>query len=189
MSNFEFVPLSIPDVILIKSKIFRDERGLFLETYRQADFIKAGIKETFLQDNHSRSSRGVLRGLHYQKEPFGQGKLVRCVKGSIFDVAVDIRKGSPSFGKWVSAELNEDNQHMMYIPPGFAHGFVVVSELAEVSYKCTREYSHENDRGIAWNDPGIGINWPVSAPLLSPKDAAHPMLRNADYNFIFRNGA
>ena len=189
MSNFEFVRLSIPEVILVKPNVFSDERGFFLETYRQTDFMQAGINEIFVQDNHSRSLRNVLRGLHYQKEPFAQGKLVRCIKGGILDVAVDIRRGSPSFGRWVDAELNEVNQHMLYIPPGFAHGFMVVSELAEVSYKCTREYSYDHDRGIAWNDPEIGINWLVSAPLLSPKDAAHPLLGSADNNFIFGNGA
>jgi dTDP-4-dehydrorhamnose 3,5-epimerase len=187
MSNFEFASLSIPDVILVTPSVFSDERGFFTETYKQADFAKAGITENFSQDNYSRSSKDVLRGLHYQKEPLAQGKLVRCVKGRIFDVAVDIRKGSPFFGKWVCVELNEDNHLMMYVPPGFAHGFVVLSSLAEVSYKCTREYSPEHDRGIVWNDPEIGIDWPVSAPLLSPRDAAHPALRNADNNFIFRN--
>jgi dTDP-4-dehydrorhamnose 3,5-epimerase len=186
MSNFEFTPLSIPDVILIKPKVFSDGRGFFVETYKRTDFEKAGITETFSQDNHSRSSRNVLRGLHYQIEPFAQGKLVRCVNGSIFDVAVDIRKGSPFFGKWVFAGLDEHNQHMMYIPPGFAHGFVVLSDLAEVSYKCTREYSPEHDRGIVWDDPDIGIDWPVRAPLLSSKDSAHPAFKNAYNNFVYR---
>lgn len=187
MSNFEFASLSIPGVILVTPRVFSDERGFFLETYKHADFAKAGIAETFSQDNHSRSLQGILRGLHYQKDPFAQGKLVRCIKGSIFDVAVDIRKGSPFFGKWVSAELNEDNQFMMYIPPGFAHGFLVLSAQAEVSYKCTIEYSPEHDRGIIWNDPDISIQWPASEPVLSHKDAEHPTFGNADNNFVFGN--
>jgi dTDP-4-dehydrorhamnose 3,5-epimerase len=186
MSNFEFVRLEIPDVVLVKSRVFRDERGFFLETYKQTDFAGAGIAVSFLQDNHSFSHRHVLRGLHYQTDPFAQGKLVRCVTGRILDVAVDIRRGSPSYGKWVSAKLSDRNQYMMYVPPGFAHGFAVLSESAEVSYRCTCEYSPEHDRGIIWNDPDIGIDWPVSSPVLSAKDAAHPKLVDADNSYIYR---
>lgn len=185
MGNFEFTPLAIPEVILVKSRVFRDDRGFFLETYKYGDFAKAGIDEVFVQDNHSRSSRNVLRGLHYQKDPFAQGKLVRCFKGAIFDVAVDIREGSPFFGKWVGVELNDENNSMLYVPPGFAHGFLVVSETADVMYKCSKEYSPEHDRGIVWNDPDIAINWPVKAPVLSPKDAVHPLLREADTAFVW----
>jgi dTDP-4-dehydrorhamnose 3,5-epimerase len=188
MSNFEFEHLAIPDVVLVRPRPFSDGRGMFLETYKRSDFVIAGIAEIFLQDNHSRSSCNVLRGLHYQKEPFGQAKLVRCVKGRIFDVAVDIRRGSPFYGKWVGAELDDSNHNMIYLPAGFAHGFAVLSESAEVSYKCSAEYSAAHDRGLAWNDPEIGIAWPVSSPLLSPKDSAHPPLRDADNNFVFKTG-
>ena len=183
MSNFEFGPLAIPGVVLIKPRLFRDDRGFFLETYKYGDFARAGINEVFVQDNYSRSTRNVLRGLHYQKDPFAQGKLVRCSGGAIFDVAVDIRKGSPFYAKWVGAELNEQNNFMLFVPPGFAHGFLVLTESAEVTYKCTKEYSPEHDRGIAWNDPDIAIDWPVSEPLLSGKDIRHPLLRDADNNF------
>ncbi len=184
MKNFEFIRLAIADVVLIKPRIFSDGRGFFLETYKYSDFARAGIREVFVQDNHSRSVRSVLRGLHYQKEPFSQGKLVRCISGSIFDVAVDIRKGSPSYSKSVSVEMSAGNNFMLYIPPGFAHGFWVLSETAEVSYKCTREYSPEHDRGIIWNDPEIAIDWPAGSPLLSDKDAKHPLLKDADNNFM-----
>ena len=186
MSNFEFSTLEIPGVILVTPRFFRDTRGYFAETFKHDDFAAAGIPAAFLQDNQSRSIRGVLRGLHYQKEPFGQGKLVRCLKGAIFDVAVDIRQGSPYYGKWVAAELNEDNGCMLYVPPGFAHGFLALSDIADVLYKCTKEYSPENDRGIIWNDPSIAIKWPVDTPLLSAKDAALPVLREADNNFTWK---
>jgi dTDP-4-dehydrorhamnose 3,5-epimerase len=186
VSNFEFSPLEIPGVILVTPRFFRDSRGYFAETFRYDDFSAAGIPGTFLQDNQSRSIRGVLRGLHYQKEPFGQGKLVRCLKGTIFDVAVDIRLGSPYYGKWVAAELNEDNGFMLYVPPGFAHGFIALSDIADVLYKCTRVYSPENDRGIIWNDASIAIKWPVNTPLLSAKDAALPLLLATDNNFTWK---
>jgi dTDP-4-dehydrorhamnose 3,5-epimerase len=186
MSNFEFTLLAIPDVILIKPRVFSDNRGFFLETYKKTEFARAGIAKHFLQDNHSFSRRDVLRGLHYQIEPFAQGKLVRCIKGRIFDVAVDIRKGSPSYGKWVSAELSDSNHCILYLPPGFAHGLAVLSSTAEVSYKCSCEYSPDHDRGIIWNDPDIGIEWPVKVPILSEKDLAHPPLKEADNNFIYR---
>ena len=180
---FVFRRLVIPDVILIEPKLFGDQRGFFLEFYKHTEFVRAGIPEHFVQDNHSKSAKGVLRGLHYQKNPHAQGKLVRCLNGKIFDVAVDIRKGSPRYGKWVSAELTGENSHMLYVPPGFAHGFMVLSDSAEVIYKCTEEYSPADDRGIIWNDPDIGITWPVSAPVLSEKDEIHPRLREADNNF------
>jgi dTDP-4-dehydrorhamnose 3,5-epimerase len=185
MSNFDFHRLSIPEVVLVKPRVFRDDRGYFFETYKKSVFLAGGIAEDFVQDNHSYSTRGVIRGLHYQKGPHAQGKLVRCDTGRILDVAVDIRRGSPTYGKWVGAKLSDRNQCMLYLPPGFAHGFLVLSESAEVSYKCTCEYSPEHDRGIIWNDPDIGIDWPVSSPVLSPKDAAHPELRDADNNFIY----
>ena len=143
----------IPGVILIEPRVFGDDRGFFMETYKHSDFASAGIKESFVQDNYSRSLKGILRGLHYQKNPNAQGKLVQCIAGRIFDAAVDIRKGSPSFGKWVAAELSGDNRLMLYVPAGFAHGFLVLSETADVMYKCTKEYSPADDRGIIWSYP------------------------------------
>ncbi|MEW6068848.1 MAG: dTDP-4-dehydrorhamnose 3,5-epimerase [Nitrospirota bacterium] len=183
--SFTFKRLEIPEVVLIEPKVFGDSRGFFLETYKHTDFVNAGIKEHFVQDNHSRSAKGVLRGLHYQKNPHAQGKLVRCISGKIFDVAVDIRKGSPTFGKWVSAELSEKNNLMLYIPVGFAHGFLVLSESADIIYKCTAEYSPENDCGIIWNDPDLKINWHVKDPMVSEKDRRLPFLREADNNFEY----
>ncbi len=181
---FTFTPLQIPDVILITARVFDDARGFFLETYKYSEFAAHGIPETFVQDNHSRSVRGVLRGLHFQNPPQAQGKLVRVVRGEIFDVAVDIRPSSPTFGQWVGEILSEANQRMLYIPPGFAHGFLVLSELADVSYKVTAEYAPELDSGIIWNDPTIQIQWPLQgSPLLSAKDAALPTLLNADNRF------
>lgn len=183
---FEFIPLEIPGPLVVESRVFGDARGSFTEVYKYSEFAHAGIAEHFVQDNYSRSSRGVLRGLHYQKDPFAQGKLVRCLKGRVFDVVVDIREGSPYFGKWVGIELSEDNGLMFFVPRGFAHGFVVLSDMADFLYKCTAEYSPENDRGLLWNDPSIGIDWPVTEPVLSNKDRALPLLRNADINFRYR---
>ena len=176
--------LSIPEVLLIEPAIFRDSRGFFLESYKQSDFATLGITEQFVQDNHSQSAKNVLRGLHYQIHPNIQGKLVRCLRGKIFDVCVDIRKGSPTFSKWVSAELTAENYRMMYVPPGFAHGFVALTDRAEIIYKCTREFSREYDRGILWNDPQIGIQWPIENPILSEKDKTNPKLRDADNTFV-----
>lgn len=184
---FHFKRLMIPEVIVIEPNIFADERGFFLETYKYSDFAGAGISGYFVQDNYSRSVKDVLRGLHYQKNPNAQGKLVQCIKGKIFDVAVDIRRGSPTFGKWAGIELSEDNRHMVYIPPGFAHGFVVLSDIAEIIYKCTDEHSPENERGIIWNDGDININWPVSNPVLSEKDRRLPSLKDADINFEYKS--
>lgn len=182
---FEFVPLEIPGLTLIKPRIFGDDRGFFLELYKYSNFSKAGIGEHLVQDNYSKSIKGVLRGLHYQKNPKAQGKLVLCIQGGIYDVVVDIRKGSPHYGKWAGVELTEENKHLLYVPPGFAHGFQVISETAEVMYKCTEEYSPAEDRGIIWNDPGIQVKWPLENPLLSEKDRIHPELRDADNNFVF----
>lgn len=168
---FIFEPTDIPDVVLITPKVFEDERGFFLESYKRSEFITAGITEDFVQDNHSFSKKNVIRGLHYQKHPKAQGKLVRAIAGLIFDVAVDIRKDSPTFGKWVGAELSTENRKMLYIPSGFAHGFAVLSDAAEVAYKATSEYSAEHEGGIAWNDPGIGIDWPVRDAVCSVKDS------------------
>lgn len=174
---FEFERLAIPGVVLVKPRVFSDERGQFLETYKQSEFGRFGIRGPFTQGNHSISGRGVLRGLHYQRPPKAQGKLVRVVVGEIFDVGVDIRQGSPTYGKWVGERLSAENKRMLYIPPGFAHGFCVLNELAEVLYKTTEEYSLEHDAGIRWNDPEIGIQWPIEHPILSAKDAALPTLR------------
>ena len=177
---FKFQSLEIPEIILVEPKVLKDDRGSFMETYKHSDFAAAGIKEYFVQDNHSRSSRNVLRGLHYQKAPAGQGKLVRCARGAIFDVAVDIRAASPTFGRWVSHELSEENGLMLYIPPDFAHGFLVLSDRADIIYKCTAEYSPSDERGIIWNDPQIKIAWPVKEPILSGKDALNPLLKDTD---------
>ena len=149
-----------------------------METYRADRFLEAGIRGNFVQDNHSRSAKGVLRGLHYQ-EPNAQGKLVRCTAGAIFDVAVDIRKGSPHFGKWFGLELSEENKKLLWVPPGFAHGFCAITDTADLVYKCTEFYSPENDRSILWNDPDIGIEWPIRDPVLSAKDAIAPRLKDA----------
>ena len=182
---FIFKRLEIPDIILIEPKVFGDERGFFIETYKSSEFKANGITYDFVQDNHSRSQKGVLRGLHYQLQPMEQGKLVRCVRGRIWDVAVDIRKGSPWYGKWVAVELSEENKLMLWIPPGFAHGFVALEDGTEVIYKVTKEYAPELDRGIIWNDPDIGIKWPIENPILSEKDKNPPRLKDAENNFTY----
>lgn len=177
---FKFKELSIPGVKLIEPAVFGDERGFFMETYKRNDFIEAGIEDNFFQDNHSRSSKNVLRGLHYQLPPFAQSKLVRCIRGEIFDVAVDIRKGSPTFGRYVSATLSEENKLMLYIPEGFAHGFLTLSDRADVLYKASSIYNQGYDKGIIWDDPEIDIKWPVDTVILSDKDRKLPELKDAD---------
>ncbi|KAF0227665.1 MAG: dTDP-4-dehydrorhamnose 3 5-epimerase [bacterium] len=177
--------LALPEVLLIEPNVFRDSRGFFLEAYNQKEFAQNGIDIQFVQDNFSHSIKGVLRGLHYQALPMAQGKLVRCVRGEVFDVAVDIRQGSPQFGKWVSVILSEENQHQLYIPPGFAHGFCVLSEQADVLYKATGFYAPHLDRGIVWNDPTIAINWPIKNPLVSDKDNKLLLLENAEDLFVY----
>ena len=175
---FEFKKLSIPDVILVIPKVFDDERGFFLESYKKSEFYKNGITVEFNQDNHSKSTKNVLRGLHYQAAPKAQAKLVRCIAGEIFDVAVDIRKNSPTYGKWVGEKLSAENKHMLFIPEGFAHGFRVLSDKAELIYKASNEYSKEHDRGILWNDPDINVNWGSGfEPVLSDKDKHQPKLK------------
>ena len=174
------IPTAIPDVLVLEPKVFGDARGFFLESYNQRIFNQAiGLEVEFVQDNHSRSAKGVLRGLHYQlQQP--QGKLVRVVCGAVFDVAVDIRKSSPHFGRWVGIELSEDNHRQLWIPPGFAHGFLVLSDSADFLYKTTDYYAPEHERAILWNDPAIGIAWPLAAePLLSAKDKAASLLADA----------
>ncbi len=180
---FRFERLKIPEVILVEALKHSDDRGFNRETYKQSEFAANGIPIPFVQDNHSHSTRGVLRGLHFQKLPKAQGKLVTVSSGEIFDVAVDLRAGSPTFGQWLGQVLSAENSRMLYVPPGFAHGFCVTSDEADVMYKVTSEFASELDRGIIWNDPTLGIRWPISQPLLSPKDARLPMLKDADNNF------
>jgi dTDP-4-dehydrorhamnose 3,5-epimerase len=174
----DVIKTKLPGVFILEPKVFADDRGWFMETYNVAAFRAAGITDEFVQDNHSRSRKGVLRGLHYQ-EPNAQGKLVRCAAGSIFDVAVDIREGSPHFGQWFGVELTEENNRMFWIPGGFAHGFCALSTIADVIYKCTTLWDAKSDHGILWNDPELAIEWPVTEPLLSAKDAAAPRLAEA----------
>ncbi len=181
--SFEFHRAAIPDVIVIQPGLFRDGRGFFMEFYKRSDFAAHGIGEIFVQSNHSRSAAGILRGLHYQKQPKAQGKLVRTVFGEVFDVAVDLRRGSPTYGKWVGLTLSASNPTMIYIPAGFAHGFCVVSEAAEVLYMTTEEYSPAEEAGVLWNDPDLAIAWPVAHPQLSERDRNWPRLRDAQNNF------
>lgn len=176
----DFLPTGLRDVLLIKPKVWNDARGFFLETWNEQEFQRAGLNVHFRQDNYSRSARNVIRGMHYQlRQP--QGKLVRCTRGAIFDVAVDLRRSSGTFGRWVGMELSEFNHHALWIPPGFGHGFCVISDQADVHYKASELYDVASDRVVLWNDPRLGIDWPVSeAPLLSPRDAAAPSLENAE---------
>lgn len=177
----QVTPTAIPDVLIIEPKVFGDARGFFFESFNERVFAQAmGLDLNFVQDNHSRSARGVLRGLHYQlQQP--QGKLVRVVRGSVFDVAVDLRRRSPHFGRWVGVELSEDNHRQMWVPPGFAHGFLVTSESADFLYKTTDYYAPEHERCVAWNDPVIGIQWPLgAAPVLSGKDQQGKLLAQAE---------
>ena len=178
----QFEPTPLPEVILIRPKVFGDARGFFLEAWEQRTFAAAGLDVAFVQDNHSHSARHVLRGLHYQiRQP--QGKLVRVVSGAVFDVAVDIRRSSSTFGRWVGVELSAENHHMLWVPPGFAHGYLVLSDSADFLYKVTDYWAPEHERAIRWNDPGIGIEWPLSTgirPGLSAKDAAAPAFREAE---------
>lgn len=176
-------PTAIPDVMVVEPRVFGDARGFFYESFNQQAFNQAtGTDFAFVQDNHSRSAKGVLRGLHYQLPPHSQGKLVRVVRGAVWDVAVDMRANSPTFGQWVAQELTEYGHKQLWIPPGFAHGFVVLSDSADFLYKTTAYYAPESDRGIAWNDPAIGIQWPDVGVewLLSDKDSKQPLLKDAE---------
>ncbi len=182
---FEFKKQKIEDVILVKPTVFGDNRGFFMETYKKSEFFKNGIDIDFVQDNHSKSSRGVLRGLHYQAKPYAQAKLVRCVKGKIYDVAVDLRKTSKTFGQYVKVELSEENKQMLFIPEGFAHGFVVLSDEAEILYKTGREYAPNSDRGVLWSDEDIAIDWGIDfEPILSEKDKIQPKLKDLNFEEI-----
>ncbi len=183
MSNFIFTKTSIPDVIIVEPKVFGDERGYFMEIYVEKDFKENGIDVDFIQDNQSRSKKGVLRGLHFQKKN-PQGKLVRCIEGEVYDVAVDLRKNSPTFGKWEGIVLSAENKKQFFIPEGFAHGFYVLSEIATFCYKCTRYYAPDDEGGLIWNDPDIGIDWKIPTDgtvLLSDKDKIHPTLKDLDF--------
>ena len=177
-----FIPQQIADVILIEPKVFQDERGFFLETYHLEKYAEGGIDVTFVQDNHSRSDQNILRGLHAQLGEFAQSKLVRCVEGEILDVAVDIRRGSPTFGKWCGQVLSAENFKQLFIPAGFAHGFYVLSESAQVQYKCDQFYSPQSEISILWNDPEIGVDWQlIGDPVLSAKDKdAKPLSEQLD---------
>ena len=179
----KFIETKIPGVIIIEPVVFNDSRGYFLETYHYNKYTENGLKVSFVQDNHSHSVKGTLRGLHYQLN-HAQGKLLYTVKGEIFDVAVDIRKSSPTFGKWVGAVLSGENKRQLYVPPGFAHGFCVLSEEADVTYKCTDFYAPDDEYGIIWNDPDIGIDWPVKDPVLSDKDCNFNILTNIPDNLL-----
>ncbi|MBN1936898.1 MAG: dTDP-4-dehydrorhamnose 3,5-epimerase [Anaerolineae bacterium] len=181
---FQFERLAIPEVILIKPRVFADERGHFAETYKRSEFAANGIDVEFVQDNYSHSVRGVLRGLHFQAPPNAQAKLVSVVSGRAFDVAVDIRRGSPTYSRWVGAILSDEDHYMLYIPAGFAHGFCVLDE-ADFVYKVTAEYSPQHECGIVWNDPAIGIEWPVANPILSAKDTHLPLLAETDRSFVY----
>ena len=186
----ESVPLSfrrleIPGLVLVEAKSFKDGRGCFAEVFRESQFMENGMTARFVQDNYSRSLKGVLRGLHYQLNPGAQVKFVFVTRGEVFDVAVDIRRNSRTYGGWVGEILSAKNHRGMYIPEGFAHGFCVLSEEADVIYKVSREYSPELERGIRWDDRGLGITWPVKQPMLSERDSALPLLRDAENNFQF----
>ncbi|SHH33853.1 dTDP-4-dehydrorhamnose 3,5-epimerase [Tepidibacter thalassicus] len=185
MGKFKFIKTSIEDLYVIEPRVFEDNRGYFMESYNKRDFYEAGIDVEFVQDNESKSNKGVLRGLHFQTRNV-QGKLVRVIKGKVFDVAVDLRRGSSTFGKWEGVILSEENKRQFYIPKGFAHGFLVLSDEAVFNYKCTDYYAPEYDSGVIWNDPDIGINWPleyVEQIILSEKDKRQKRLREIDIPF------
>ena len=171
----KLIHLEIPGVVLVEPTVFPDARGFFLETFHERKYREGGIAASFVQDNHSRSVRGTLRGLHSQRQ-HPQGKLVRVIEGEIFDVAVDVRRGSPTFARWVGVPLSAENFHQLYIPPGFVHGFCVLSEVAQVEYKCTDFYAPNDEQSVIWNDPDIGIEWPVADPVISAKDRVAPRL-------------
>lgn len=185
----KIIKTAIPDLLIIEPKVFEDARGYFFESYNQNNFEKDDLHFRFVQDNQSKSSYGVIRGLHYQIEPHAQAKLVRVLSGKIYDVTVDIRKGSPTFGKWVGVELSEENKKQVLVPKGFAHGFSVLSETAVVFYKCDNFYYPESDRGIIYNDTSLNIDWKIDADkaIISEKDLKHPTLENADNNFVYNS--
>ena len=181
-----FVETEIPEVLVVKSPVYGDERGYFCETHNQAAWREAGVCPAFVQDNLSASKKGVLRGMHYQIEPHAMGKLVRVVRGSVFDVGVDLRRGSPTFGKWVGRTLGDDPGAAMWIPEGFAHGFLALEDDTLVAYKCTAAYAPESERSLLYSDPDVGIQWPMPPTLVSDKDVAAPALAAADFNFVYQ---
>jgi dTDP-4-dehydrorhamnose 3,5-epimerase len=180
---FRFTPTDISGVIVIDPPVFPDDRGFFMESYKRSEFAAGGINETFVQCNQSKSARGILRGLHYQKNPKAQAKLVRALSGEIYDVAVDLRKGSSTYGKWTTVILSAENKKMLFVPVGFAHGFCVTSGDAEMLYMTTEEYAPDLEAGVLWDDPDLAIEWPVANPVLSARDRAWPRLRDADNTF------
>lgn len=184
---FKFTSTNIPGVLTIEPNVHKDSRGFFMETYKMSEFNEAGIAYDFVQDNHSMSSKGVLRGLHYQLKPKEQGKLVRVVSGSIYDVALDIRKGSETYGKFFATTISAEDKRMMWIPPGLAHGFLSLEDSTEILYKTTAEYDSKLDRGILWNDPALKIPWPDKEPIISDKDKRHPTLREAELELEYES--
>jgi len=179
----EIVETGILDLYIVKPTIFKDNRGYFFESYNKEAFLRYGIDQNFVQDNESKSGKGVLRGLHFQKPPFAQGKLVRVIKGAVRDVAVDLRKSSPTYGKWASVELTEDNKWMYWVPPGFAHGFVTLEEDTVFFYKCTNIYNKASEGAIRWDDPDLNIDWGVNNPVLSDKDKVSPLFKDFETPF------
>lgn len=180
------IETELPEVLIIEPRVFEDERGWFMESYSYRFFKELGIGVVFVQDNHSCSKKkGTLRGIHFQKDTMAQSKLVRCTKGKILDVAVDLRKGSPTYKKWMMVELSEENKKMLFIPRGFGHAFLTLEDDTEVQYKVDQYYSKEHDRSIRWDDPDIGIDWPIKDPILSAKDRTSPFLKDSDCNFIY----
>ena len=188
MMSFRFARAALPDVIVIEPRIFPDDRGFFMETYKRSDFASHGIAETFAQCNQSKSSKGVLRGLHYQKRPKAQSKLVWAVSGEIHDVVVDLRRDGPTYRKWIAVNLSADNKKILYVPVGFAHGFCVTSEEADIAYMTTQEYAPELEAGVIWNDSELAIDWPIAEPQVSDRDKGWPCLRDADNNFSYAAG-
>ncbi|MCS7312230.1 MAG: dTDP-4-dehydrorhamnose 3,5-epimerase [Acidobacteria bacterium] len=182
---FRFRPLELLGLMLIETQVFEDPRGFFMELYKASEFSAFGLPSVFVQENYSHSVFRVLRGLHYQKRPKAQGKLVRVLRGEVFDVCVDIRRGSPTYGRWTGLVLSDRNRYALYVPPGFAHGFCVLSDEAGVIYKTTAEYDPTLEGGIRWNDPDLGIQWPISDPIVSEKDARLPYLRDAVHDFTY----
>lgn len=176
----------LPGVLIIEPRVFEDERGWFMESYSYRVFKELGIDVVFVQDNHSYSKRkGTFRGIHFQNNPMAQAKLIRCTRGKILDVAVDLRKGSPTYKKWIMVELSEENKRMLFIPKGFGHAFLTLTDDVEVQYKVDQYYSKEHDRSIRWNDPDIGIDWPIKDPIISEKDRNAPFLKDSDCNFVY----
>ncbi|HVO94247.1 MAG TPA: dTDP-4-dehydrorhamnose 3,5-epimerase [Terriglobales bacterium] len=182
---FRFTATELPGLLLIEPVVFADERGFFMETYKHSEFAAQGIDEHFVQANQSHSSRGALRGLHFQNPPVAQAKLVRALAGEIYDVVVDIRRGSPTFGKWQGVHLSDENKHLLYVPAGFAHGFCVTSEMADISYMTSAEYAPASERGIIWDDPDLKIAWPIDRPQLSQRDRGWPRLCDMSGEFRY----